>query len=165
MITIELSKAEIFCVAMHGVMRHCQAERFAKGEPYGRPTYVWDVAIESCGSEFAVARYTGLFWHSLSKYPHSLPGDVGHLQVRHTQHEDGHMIVHDRDKDHDPFILVTGSIPKLTLRGWLYGKDCKKPEYYRTEGVRHPAYFVPQSELKPLETWPREPVVDMEKAS
>jgi hypothetical protein len=57
--------------------------------------------------------------------------------------------VHDRDKDDDLFILVTGTAPSFRIAGCIMGRDAKRSEFWRTDTGR-PAYFVPQDVLTPL---------------
>jgi len=37
------------------------------------------------------------------------------------------------------------------IRGYIKGKDAKKKEWLKSPGGWKPAYFVPQSKLKPIE--------------
>lgn len=111
------------------------------------PEQAWAFHIQGALGEKAVARYYGLPWPERIGDYHAR--DVGGLQVRSTSLEDGCLIVHDRDKNDDPFILVTGSGPRFCLRGWLLGYEAKQPFYMRS-GVRHGAYFVPIEDLRPM---------------
>jgi len=99
--------------------------------------------------EMAVAKHYDLFWSgALGDYK---AHDVGGAQVRTTAKPDGCLIVHARDADSDPFIFVVQDKWNFWLRGWILGKDAKQLRFWRTQGVRTPAFFVPQDALLPIE--------------
>lgn len=76
--------------------------------------------------------------------------DVANLEVRSTKYATGRLILHDRDKDFSPFILVISSKkPVFRLAGWCYGFEGKKNDYWRDD-VPRPCYMVPQSQLRPM---------------
>lgn len=66
-------------------------------------------------------------------------------EVKHTELDNGHLIVQTNDRDSDRVILVTGLNP-FTIRGWLPVKFCKDELYLKTT-FRNTAYWVPQTEL------------------
>lgn len=95
--------------------------------------------------------------------------DLGsHLQVRAVTAPHHRLLLHPwspatgkGDKDGDVFIsvlielgswTVNGGVDVL-LRGWLFGGDGKRQEWWEDEskGKKRPAFFVPNSELRPLE--------------
>ncbi len=151
-----LSYEEQLMICFHGCMRRCYALMMGRSEPSGSPTDPWRVDIEGAAAEYVVSKYTGLVWHTQVKRISQLPGDVGHLQVRQTRHEMGCLILNRRDHDEAPFMLVTGTFPHFQIQGWIYAGEGKQDQYWRTENVRTPAYFVPQGKLSPPDTWPRE---------
>ena len=117
---------------------------------YAAPSeQAWAFHIQGALGEKAVAKHYGLPWPERLGDYHA--HDVGGLQVRSTGIADGCLIVHERDRSGDTFVLVTGSGPRLWLRGWLLGYEAKQPFYLRS-GVRHGAYFVPIEDLRPMAT-------------
>ena len=52
------------------------------------------------------------------------------------------------------FILVTGTAPEFSLRGWIVGQDGKNAEWWRAPDGRRPCYAVPQAALTPMEELP-----------
>lgn len=126
-------------------------------QPYGQPlSDEWGLDIESCGAEKLVAKTLNVYWHAIysNERLSKIPGDVGTYQVRHTHRLDGSLILHERDKDDVPFILVVGAYPNYLIKGWILGKDGKHPRHWRASGVRHPAFFVPPSSLNNLDSLP-----------
>jgi hypothetical protein len=99
--------------------------------------------------EIALAKWGDRYWNgALGDYT---AGDVGTWQVRYSVRPDARLILHPSDKDDAPFFLVTGVPPVVTLRGWIMGRDGKQQEYWTEPGGNgRPAYFVPQSKLKPM---------------
>lgn len=157
-VIVTLSLGQQQTVANQGIMRRGLAIKRGRKEFEGPPTDPWDKDIESCGSEFAVSLFTGLVWYSMAERPKDYPGDVGHLEVRHTKLEHGKLLLKKRDADDAPVFLVTGSLPVMRIRGWMYARDGKKPEYWCTEKMREPCYMAPQCLLQPARTWPRRPL-------
>ena len=68
-------------------------------------------------------------------------------EVKHTEYDNGHLIIQDNDRDGDRAILVTGINP-FVIRGWLPIKFCKDDLYLKsTASTGNLAYWVPQTEL------------------
>lgn len=112
---------------------------------------LWDVDVESAATELLVAKNLGLYWNCLAAEPHKLDGDVGNVEVRHTQYYSGHLVVSHEEKDDSPFVLVVGKYPRYEIRGWLFGKAAKQKAFWRdrhtAKTAKKPAYFVPQEHL------------------
>lgn len=105
--------------------------------------------------EAAVAKALNRFW-AQPDFADRQVGDVGPgIHVRATDLVDGSLIIHEADPDEGIFILA---IKRAELRGahwnvvgWIYGADGKEESRYWRENVRHPAFFIPQQELAPIE--------------
>jgi hypothetical protein len=114
------------------------------------------VHLQGCVAELAISLITGQEWHAyleiLNDTP-TKPPDVGeHLQVRSTEYLTGHLIVHPGDGDEDLFILVVVRGKNLMLKGWLSGYEAKHQKYWGDKFKNgRPAYFIPQSDLRPCE--------------
>lgn len=141
--------------ARAGVER--QLRNLARGDAHGFNGDGWGVHVEGAAGELAFATAHGLPWIDVADDFSTLPGDVGPFQVRTTARMNGSLIVHERDPDDAPFVLVTGRVPRFVLRGWLYGREAKDSRWWRTDTGR-PAYFVPQSALRPIPAKAMEPV-------
>lgn len=103
--------------------------------------------VMGAAGEIAVAKAMGLFWGGdvcTFKAP-----DIGnHIQVRTRSRHDWDLIVRPEDDDDAVFVLVTGSIADLHVRGWISGREAKKDRWLQQYGGRPCAYFVPQSALR-----------------
>lgn len=106
----------------------------------------WATDIEGAAAELAVARALGAYWDAGNK---TFKGaDVGNVQVRSTTVDNGKLIVRPNDDPAAVFILVTGRVPDLTLRGWMSGKEAKQKKY--KVGPLQNFWWVPQQDLHPL---------------
>lgn len=83
--------------------------------------------------------------------------DVDGYQVRTTAYPEGCLLLHKADDDNEIFILVTGKEKHFVLQGWTIGRHGKLDKHWREEGVRHPCFFVPQSQLYSMEILPEDP--------
>jgi hypothetical protein len=154
MTTVTLSRAEVTYAAMAGVLRQVSAIQHKRPAAYGAASENrWSIGIEGTAAEMAVAKYLDTYWEPLAPDGDltRLHADVGHhVQVRSTLREDGSLILHERDADDQIFYLVICRAPDYDIVGWIPGGEGKRPEWWR-EDVRHPAWFVPQTELYPCE--------------
>jgi len=94
-------------------------------------------------------------------------GDVGRYQVRTRVAERRPLIVREKDRDDDVFVLVVCRVTTAELSsvvssvsyeiaGWIYGADAKQYRWRRDPGGRGVAYFVPRDELRPMIFLPKE---------
>jgi hypothetical protein len=91
--------------------------------------------------------------------------DIGDkYQVRGTNYATGRLILHGKDNDKAPFILVVERFPIYQLVGWIYGAEGKKPEYWWATAPI-PAFFVPREVMHSMETLPKyEPATNVGSA-
>jgi hypothetical protein len=120
------------------------------------------IDVQGAHAELAVAKGLGLKWDgqffNLDEwFDWRTDGhDVSGLEVRSTHHPDGCLILHPKDKDDSPFILVlTHKAPDYLLSGWAFGHEGKKEKYWRDVGYGRPCYFLQQSKLRGMDTLPR----------
>lgn len=129
----------------------------SKGE---RP---WEAHIEGAAAELVVARYLGTYWNRPHAVGHKKVGDGLGYEVRSTPYHTGHLIVHkpDVEKGHDlpdsPFVLVTGKLPTLTIRGWQWAREMQLDDYWCEEGdkngaVTEDSFWYPQEGLRDIRT-------------
>ena len=150
---IALTPSELVTAAQVGARRHA-ANLLANRPDAHRAPADWSLHIEGSCAELAAARATGRYWLGSVDFRERQAGDLaGGIEVRATDRADGCLILHERDADDRPFVLVTGRAPVFDVRGWIRAADGKRPEWWR-EGIRSPAFMVPQSALRPLDTLP-----------
>lgn len=78
--------------------------------------------------------------------------DIGCLEVRSTLHLGGCLILHKKDPDDSPFVLVTADPPRFNFVGWCFGREGKEDCNWRDVGYGRPCYYVSQDELRPIWT-------------
>jgi len=106
----------------------------------------WGLHIEGAGAEIAVAKYLGVyFMGGLFR-----GDDVGPFQVKLSR-KCAELIVREFDDPMKTYVLVHGTLPKLTLRGWTYGYCAKQLDYRANHGGYGVAYFYPPDALFPIE--------------
>lgn len=111
----------------------------------------WQIDIEGAMAECAVAKALGVYW-SRGAWGKA---DIGrNVQVRHTKLQQGRLLVRPNDEGDEPFVLAIGGDGVYRIAGWLYGRECKQPEWLMTTKGREdsPAYFAPQDALRPIES-------------
>jgi hypothetical protein len=149
---VTLPWSECLLAAQVGSMRRIYALRNGiDGAFSGGPAEPWDADIEGAAAELAVCKLIGCFWTGMevsgSDRKEGVTPDAGGVQVRSTRLKSGSLILHEGDADDSAFVLVVGRIPRLDVKGWIHGRDGKRADYWRSESVRHPAYFVPADAL------------------
>jgi len=146
---VELTAREVFHAGIEAALRVSRTVQSGREQRYKKAAGLdWAVDAESCCSEFAVAK-------ALNQYPSGIISvgapDVGtFVQVRYTERDDGHLIVHlatEGDNPEHAFVLATGHSPSFDLKGWLYGRECQLQTYWRVD-MRSPCFMVPQRELR-----------------
>lgn len=145
---VVLSDAECWVVGQVGLARHLQNLR--AHDSYGFKGDGWGIHIEGAGAEYAYAVLSGRVWTPLVVDPtgqrrHSLPGDVENFEVRHTDRDGGGLILHPSDPPDRWFVLVTGRMPRYTVRGQMQASVGQKGEWWNDRKMRrNPCYLVPQ---------------------
>lgn len=104
------------------------------------------------GAEEAVALWLGVKRSQHGIVLGGFEADLTNLvEVRTTRHFHGRLIVHPEEADDSPFVLAVGQLPTFSIVGWMMGADAKSPLYWdNSPRVRHPAYFVPQADLRQM---------------
>jgi len=111
--------------------------------------------LHICGAlgEIAVANYLNLYWSS--GWGDLNAPDVGFcVEVRATNVIDGHLIITPRDVDQKIFVLARVCdvwLPRIQLPGWCRAVDGKKDEFRRAAPGRPAQFYVPQSQLEPID--------------
>lgn len=142
------------CIRCVGVGMRRLASSLAKGlnhaSTYNRTFYKrMEEETVGCVGELAFSKYLGVPWDESVDTFHHIP-DVGEVEVRATRLDQGSLIIRDNDADDRVFVLVTGTPPCVEIRGWIHGRDAKRPEFLKDPNGYRPSWFVPQSALGKL---------------
>lgn len=110
-----------------------------------------DLQANALGAELAVAQYFGRPI-DLNNENYKDKADVwDKLEVKHTFWKDGHLILTDDDRKTDIAILVTGTMPRYYLCGWIPINIARRPQQQRSDG----SYWINQSDLHPMADYAR----------
>ena len=150
-IKVQLSMEEIRKAAGIGVARQVQNIEKGRKPRYGAgKSNDWQLHIEGCLAEYAVAKLFGVTDYD-GKVGDLSPGDVGRLEVRSSSYFKAQLVVHPEDSEDSAFILVRGNNGSYWIEGWMLGRDAKKKEYWKEiHNNGRPAYFVDYFELKDI---------------
>jgi hypothetical protein len=149
-IDVTLTWHEVQLAADVAVRRQVQNLARARQHKHGASDRrSWQMHVEGCIGEIAVAKGLGLYWSGALGNLEA--DDVGPLQVRTTAYPTGRLVLHKDDDPAKAFILVTGEAPQLRLAGWMFGREAQVDAYWSDpQGTDRWAFFVPQSALRPM---------------
>lgn len=130
-----------------------QAMEMNRPKKYGQSGFGWNNNIEGYCAEIAVAKALGLNY--APKRQEAGAPDLGtDIQVRWVTDPSYRLIVRETDNPGHRYILVTGEAPTYTLEGWILGEDARQLSYLSDpRNGRPPAWFVPKTSLRPMESW------------
>lgn len=146
---ITLTWHEVMSASLVGVMRQVASLRDRRKHIAGMDAIGWTEHIEGACGEIAVAKALGVYW---SAHVNNFSGDdLPGIQIRTRRRQDWDLIVRPQDDDNARWVLVTGECPIYVVRGWIRGMDAKRNEWLSNHAGRPPAFFVPQSALRPMD--------------
>lgn len=154
-LTIRMPWDQVRRAAVVGCRRQLAALMKQRPERYGNDgTDSWSGHIEAAGSELITAVELDLPWVDfldiLRPSGGDKPPDVGDwIDVKHTVYATGRLPVHPDCPDDRAQVLVTGIMPVLTIRGWMWTHIAKqhRDEWWDEPRPNRPAIFAPQAEL------------------
>ena len=112
-----------------------------------------DIHLLGAAGEVAVASYLGLKEHLFKEKEARRGSDdlPGGIDVK-TRSKSRYDLIVQRQSDPDrKFALVTIENRQTLLHGWCYGHEAMDEQYWADPARGRPAYFVPQSALRPME--------------
>jgi hypothetical protein len=112
-----------------------------------------EVHLLGAAGEMAVAAYLGLK-HELYKEKEARRGsdDLPGMDIKTRSKSCYDLIVQKHENPSKKFILVTIENQRTLLHGWCYGHEAMREQYWADPARGRPAYFVPQSSLRPMES-------------
>jgi hypothetical protein len=151
---VVLTWSEVAIGARIGEARTIRNRAKGNGHRHGKaPGADWSGDIEAACAEIAAAKGLGIYMPVTVTPDEDRCGDLGFgIHVRHSDREDARLILHPDDQDVGLFVLVVGSIPTFRLAGFMEAAAGKQDQWWADPtGNDRPAFFVPQSELHPIE--------------
>ena len=134
--------------------RYARRRRAHSKQRYGQREDAWtpEKEVAALGGEFATGLVIGREWRD-SKLP-DYHGDLGPgVQVRHTLHANGHLMLHPDDKDDHAFFLASGPFPTYVVHGWLYGSEAREAGTWKELQRGRPATCVESGLLHRVAEW------------
>ena len=106
---------------------------------------------EAVGSEIAVAKFLAISDFEPTINTFKREADVGsRIEVKWTKWQDGHMIIHQSDRNTDIAILVVGKSPEYYLVGWIPVAQAKVQQHW-VSSERN--WWIGQRNLRPMESF------------
>lgn len=154
MVSIKLSKSEMLQGALWGCMRNIENRMKGLQDKYGANSERngWQISIVGSLGEIAVCKYFGIYYNA--EMNNFKAKDVGgKYQVRTSPYDNSYLCLHKEDADDDIFIAVIGYADTFRLIGYIRAIEGKRSKYWCDKwNTGRPAYWVPQEDLKPIET-------------
>ena len=106
---------------------------------------------EALGAEVAVAKYFRKPI-DIDNLNFKQGADVGNnIEVKWTKWQDGSLILTELDRKEDIAILVTGTMPKYYVCGWIPVAIARRPSHQRSDGT----WWIGQHDLHPMANFSR----------
>jgi len=156
MVEVELSNSEILNAAMWGCFRNVQSWKNAN-DKHGANTERdgWQLNIMACLSEMAWSKHKRVYYNaSIGNYNAADVDDYYQIRASSIIYRNNACLrFHPSDDNEKPYILALVGMGKVVFSGWLWGAEGKQHKYWCDKwNVGRPAYFVEQSDLRPIET-------------
>lgn len=151
---VALTWSEMRVGAEIAVTRRCMGLSGQSGHSYGSEQIAglgMDHEVEGVWAEIAVAKWLGVYWPGLGLKKHTV--DAGLVEVRSIDHRKKRLLLHPKDQDGLPFVLVLvtpDDLPCVTLLGWVWGREGKVQKFWADPVGGRPAYFVDSGILRPM---------------
>jgi hypothetical protein len=142
---LELSISDEAAAVRIGEARNANATRNG-WKPRLGPGTDWSDPLGARG-EAAVARAYGAIWRDPERLDpdRQHAPDVGGVDVRTTEHADGHLPIREDDSSDRAHVLVLAlGRRRYRIPGWIYGFDAKVSRYWSD---RFACYWIPQDAL------------------
>jgi len=112
-----------------------------------------DIHLLGAAGEVAVASCLGMKEH-LFKETEARRGsdDLPGIDVKTRSRHSYDLIVQRQSDPNKKFVLVTIEGRQTLIHGWCYGKEAMEEKYWADPARGRPAYFVPKSELRSMES-------------
>lgn len=153
---VTLTSSETELATQVARQRQAEAQRMGLRPKFGA-TDSSAASIHALGAagELAAAKALGVAWQpTINTFKQEGGDGVGRLEVRTRSRHDFDLLVRPSDRDGRAFVHVTQSSTGHQVHGWLWSSEAKQGRWLQNFGGRPPAFFVPVSALRPLDTLP-----------
>lgn len=110
------------------------------------PSKALETHLKGVWPEQVVAKCFNRYWDgSVNTYKRK--PDLDGVEIRGRSKHSYDLMIRTDDDPSKAYVLVTGTPPTFVVRGWIYGKDARRKEWWLNPDERGWAWFVPQSAL------------------
>jgi hypothetical protein len=143
-VDVPMTAPEMMQGGLVGLMRRVGSMKAPTRDRYARKSS-WSTDIDSAIAEMAVSKYRGIYWIG---HRNSGADLTDGREVRATIYEDGHLLLHETDRDDRLFVLVVAKPPVYSIRGQILALNGKIDDYWRpARGEDAACWWVPQGVL------------------
>jgi hypothetical protein len=151
-VVVKLDGSEYLHAMIAGCMRASQNRKLNRRHAHGASAGDSEQChITGAVGEACVAKMLKSYWLGVGKFRGP---DVSNIQVRTRSKPHHSLILHREDSDSDVFVSVYAAEGVGEVRGWIYGRDGKREEFWSDPASGRPAFFVPNEALRPIEELP-----------
>lgn len=147
---VELTSYEMEMAALVGVQRIL--ENYDNGVSNltynASPTTMWQNGVNGALGEMVLAKAANRYWSKGERGD----TDVNGMDVRTTAYESGSLILHPSDDDYRVSVLITGSIGKFKIVGYIRNKEGKEVGAWEERQKGRPCFYVKPHDLIPFTT-------------
>jgi hypothetical protein len=113
-----------------------------------------DIHLLGAAGEVAVASYLNMKEHLFKETEARRGSDdlPGGIDVKTRSKASYDLIVQKREDPRKKFVLVTIENQKTLLHGWCYGEEAMEEKYWADPARGRPAFFVPKTVLRSMES-------------
>ena len=155
---VELKKYEVYMAAEVGIRRHLISMDSPVSNMVGNKNYNWKTHIDAACAELSVAKALNIYWDgSVNKFKKDGPDLPPDIEVRTTEHANGHLILRDGDKNFCNewrFVLVVGEAPVFKLIGWIYCHEGILLGKEMDDDKDWSSWWISQDNLRPISEMP-----------
>jgi hypothetical protein len=149
-VVISLTKIEYEFASYAGFLRHRENTWAQVPERYGSKGEDLDKHTLGAVGEYCLAKYLDRHWSGPGRMKQP---DVGReIQIRTSNKVSGHLLLHKADNDDDYFVAVAkgATTESWHVKGWVYGRDGKLQEFWKTLQYGRPCYVIPNEILRSM---------------
>lgn len=150
-IRISLTDYEVRMAGFVGVTRF--ASGMNRQDRFHNPLAGWDTHLDAACGEIAVAKLLDKYWDGSQGTFHNKPDLSGDTEVRGGNTDC--LIIRQSDLKNPKarFVRVQGKAPHFIVHGWLPLNEAVQPKYMREYPGEPASYWVPNEELRDIETF------------
>lgn len=150
---IRLTDEQVVAGRNRGFEQYCESKRVGHADICNSDFPLYDVEnnfSQGYIAEIALSQAIGV---PVQKFSHGGADLKGRIECRASKYDNAHLPIKKGDANERFFFLLTGRDDVWQVRGWIYADCGKKERYWKRLAGTALQYWIPQSELLPLDLW------------